>query len=159
MNEQVKIRRYRHSDRDALMEITIKAFDGVSIDQNIEKKFGIIGNLPWQEKKKRHIEQDIRSNPGGIWIAELEGEVVGYITTQLDYRIRIGYIPNLAVKKGFRGKGIGKKLFSTAFNYLKKCGMEYVRIETLEQNIVASKFYPKKGFEEIGRQIHYIRPL
>jgi ribosomal protein S18 acetylase RimI-like enzyme len=37
--------------------------------------------------------------------------------------------------------------------------MRYVRIETLEQNRRCAALYPKLGFREIARQVHYIRPL
>ena len=37
--------------------------------------------------------------------------------------------------------------------------MLYARIETLEQNTRCLAFYPSMGFQEIGRQVHYIMPL
>ena len=33
------------------------------------------------------------------------------------------------------------------------------KIETLEQNPVGTTFYPKMGFIEIARQIHYVQSL
>jgi ribosomal protein S18 acetylase RimI-like enzyme len=38
-------------------------------------------------------------------------------------------------------------------------GMELARIETLAQNPVGMAFYPKMGFEEVARQIHYAMRL
>ncbi len=38
-------------------------------------------------------------------------------------------------------------------------GMEYARIETLEQNAVGQHFYPKLGFKEVSRQILYMMPI
>jgi len=153
------IRPYRPDDRDALIDITVRAFDGVSIDQNIEARYGVVHGVPWQERKARHIEFDIAANPAGILIFELDGRVVGYITCRFDRHTLIGWIPNFAVAPDCQGQGIGKQLLAAAIDYLRSHGMGYVRIETLEQNRRCTALYPKLGFHELARQIHYILPL
>ena len=155
----VRIRPFRESDRERLREITAEAFDGVSIDQNIEHIFGPIAGRRWDERKARDIDNDCNSNPKGVFVAEVEDEVVGYITTRVDEETRIGRIVNFAVTPRYQGRGIGAKLMNEALKYLKESGMEFVRIETLEQNEICRKFYPKLGFREIARQIHYVMPL
>jgi len=138
------IRPFRPSDRQALLEITVRAFDGVSLDQNIEKRFG---------------EADIAVEPQGILVYESDGAVVGFVSTRTNYGTLIGWIPNLAVHPDHQGKGIGKELLAAALERLRKNGMLFARIETLEQNSRCLAFYPAMGFQEIGRQVHYIRPL
>lgn len=156
---QGHIRKYRDGDLPKLREITVLAFEGVSIDHNIERKFGLIAGKDWKFRKARHIDWDVQANPDGVFIYELDGEIVGYITTRLDYETKIGWIPNMAVHPNYQGKGIGKQLMETALNYLREAGMEYAKIETLEQNKVGSAFYPKVGFVEVARQIHYLMKL
>ena len=153
------IRRYQESDRAALKEITVLAFDGVSVDQNIERKYGVIAGKNWQFRKGRHIEWDISAYAAGIFVAEVDGRAAGYIATRPDYDTRIGAIPDMAVHPDHQGKGIGTALIRTALDYLTSLGMQFVRIETLEQNAVGQKLYPRMGFQEIARQIHYIMPL
>ena len=155
----VRIRRFREEDRERLKEITREAFDGVSIDQNIERLFGVIAGMRWYERKWRDIDADCDANPEGVFVAEADGEVVGYITTRIDRQTRIGRIMNFAVSPRHQRKGIGSKLLERALEYLREEGMEFVRIETLEQNEVCKRFYPKLGFREVARQIHYIMPL
>ena len=155
----MRIRPYIPEDRDALVRITLICFDGVSIDQNIEKKFGKVGGRDWKFRKARHIIWDIEANPEGIFVAEEDGEPVGYVTTRPDHETKIGWIPNLAVLPEHRRKGIGKALMDRALDYLKEKGMEMAKIETLEQNEVGKRFYPKVGFVEVASQIHYVIPL
>jgi len=153
------IRPYRPSDRDALIDLTIRAFEGVSIDQNIEARYGVIAGVGWQRRKASHVEADIAANPGGILVAERDGVVVGYVSCRVDLRTRIGSIPNLAVHPDFQGEGLGKQLIQAALAYHRSLGMKFVRIETLEQNHRCMALYPRLGFREIARQVHYIMPL
>ena len=140
-------------------QITAICFEKVSIDKNIEDRFGCIGDVGWEERKMSHIDDDAAANPDGIFVAEVDGEIAGYITTRLNLSTRIGGIPNLAVLPQFQRRGIGRQLIEKALTYLQVEGMLYARIETLEQNPVGASFYPAMGFTEIARQIHYIQPL
>jgi len=154
-----KIRRYQDGDRAALKEITALAFDGVSIDQNIERMYGVIAGKDWRFRKGRHTDWDIAAHAYGIFVAEVDGKPAGFIATRPDAETRIGSIPDMAVHPSHQGKGIGTALIKVALDYLISQGMEYVRIETLQQNAVGQKLYPRMGFQEIARQIHYIMPL
>ncbi|CAN5803343.1 hypothetical protein BH10CHL1_BH10CHL1_20130 [soil metagenome] len=153
------IRPYQASDLDAIKEITIICFEGVSMDQNIEKRFGPIGGQDWRFRKARHVDADVAANAPGIFVAEVDRVVAGYVSTRLDRATQIGGIPNLGVLPAYRKQGIGRTLLETAITYLREQGMAYARIETLEQNAVGQKLYPSLGFQEFARQIHFIRPL
>lgn len=155
----MKIRKYQNSDRDALKQITIVCFEGVSIDQNIEKLHGIIAEHDWKFRKTLHIEDDIDKYCDGIFVAEVDGIIAGYITTRIDNKTRIGHIPNLAVLPNHRRKGIAEKLIDSAIAHLKEQDMEYARIETLGQNEICKRFYPKRGFREVAINIHYIKKI
>lgn len=159
--EKVVIRKYQASDLEVLKEITAICFDGVSIDQNIEKRFGIIADKNWQDRKVLHIDDDAETNPGGIFVAEDSKlrKAVGYITSRLNHSTKIGWIPNLSVLPEYQGRGIGRELIQTALKYFKASGMLYAKIETLEQNEVGKSLYTKIGFKEIARQIHFLMDL
>ena len=153
------IRSYRPSDLQAMREITGICFEGTSIDQNIDRMFGRLGDSSWQERKAGTIDADAQINPDGIFVYEAEAEVIGYITCRIDARSRVGWIPNLAVRPKHQGKGLGRELLQRALSYLREEGMECARIETLEQNPVGARLYPSEGFQEVARQIHYITRL
>lgn len=155
----MKIRQFQPSDLDTLKEITAICFDGVSIDQNIERLYGLIHGKDWRWRKRRHIDDDAAVNASGILVAESDGRTVGYITTRVDMATRVGGIPNFAVLPAYRQQGIGRRLLEEAVAYLASRGMFYARIETLDQNEVGSRFYPGFGFKEVARQIHYIMPI
>ena len=153
------IRRYKELDCEALKQISVVCFEGVSIDQNIERLWGRIAGKNWAWCMRRQIEDDINNHPDGIFVAESDSIVVGFITTRVDYATKIGSIPHLAVLPAQRRRGLAKKLVDEAIAHLKGEGMEHVRIDTLEQNAVCQHFYPKRGFKELARVIHYIMEI
>ncbi len=54
----------------------------------------------------------------------------------------------LAVKQGYRGKGIGKKLLAFAENYARKEGKAYLELGVVEKNKPALNLYYGFGFEK-----------
>jgi len=157
--DEVTIRPYREADRPRLKELTVAAFREVSIDKNIEDRFGLLNGTRWQERKARHIDDDIAANAAGVFVAEFDGQVIGYITTVLDRKAKLGRIPNMAVDARYRGLGLGARLIEVSFDYMRAEGMGYAKIETLDQNPVGQHLYPKMGFVEVARQVHYVRKL
>lgn len=154
------IRPYRPDDLDRLKEITAICFDGVSIDRNIEERFGPIGGQDWRFRKLRHIDADVAApHDRGVFVWDEDGQVLGYVTTRLDRDSCIGWIPNIAVDPAAQSRGLGRLLMDHALQFMREEGMEAAKIETLQQNAIGSRFYPDVGFQEVGRQIHYLMRL
>jgi len=155
----VTIRPYRPQDLPLIKAITVEAFDGVSIDRDIEDQFGEINGHDWKWRKKRHIDIDAQRDPHGIFIAEVDGQIAGYVTTFSDQESGIGLIPNLALDAERRGQGIGRKLIEYALDHFRRQNLSHAKIETLAQNEVGRHLYPSFGFKEVSRQIHYVLSL
>jgi ribosomal protein S18 acetylase RimI-like enzyme len=158
------IRLFRESDRATLKTITAEVFGPAAVDYYLERRFGPIQGRDWAWRKARHIDDDIRSNAGGIFVYETgepprAGPVVGYITVTLDRDAGIGRIPNLAVAVEAQGRGVGRALVEHALEYLRTEGMLLARVETLEGNAAGESLYPALGFECVIRQIYYATQL
>jgi ribosomal protein S18 acetylase RimI-like enzyme len=87
------------------------------------------------------------------------GIVVGFVTTRLQCNSKIGWIPNMAVDAEHQAKGLGQAMLEHAIGFFRERGMQIAKIETLEQNPVGQKLYPRLGFEPVARQIHYAMRL
>ncbi|WP_158633588.1 GNAT family N-acetyltransferase [Tautonia sociabilis] len=156
----ITIRPFREPDRPALRAMTIAAFEGVSIDHNIDRLLGPIAAQDWRERKGRHVDDDLDAPGGEILVAQDDdGRPLGYVSLRFDDASKVGQIPNLAVEADQRGKGIGRTLLEHAVARFKERGMTVARIETLEQNPVGRHLYPSVGFREVARQIHFAMPL
>lgn len=153
------MRTYQSGDLAVLRQITVDSFSGVALDQLLEEKFGKWSERSWKERKADHIDDDVASNPAGVFIAEKEGVILGYITTRVDRPNSKGRIPNLAVVADARGLGLGRRLIMHALDYFRREGLALAQIETMASNAVGQHLYPSCGFEEVGRQVHYAMRL
>ncbi len=159
MTTQPLIRSFKPTDLGAVKELTLQSFEGVTLEQNVEGALGVLHNRDWRWRKARHIDEDLASNSGGFFVAEQEGQIVGYISTVLDREAGKGRIPNLAVAPEFRGRGLGRRLIEWALDYFRGEGMSYAMIETMDQNEIGQHLYPSCGFVEVARQAHFARKL
>ena len=83
-----------------------------------------------------------------IYLA-IEGEkIVGFISGDYTYG-GIGFVSWLGVKKEFRGKGIGKKLYLTYEDFANKKGAHLIELYTYPE---VADFYIRLGFNKIGER-------
>ena len=155
----MQIRPHRPDDIPVLKQITVEAFEGVSIDQGIDLAFGLIHGHDWRWRKSRHLDADLLHNPAGIFVVEIDERIVGYISTWQDREAGIGHIPNVAIRAEFRGQGLGRRLIAHAMEHFRNCGLTHAKIETLEQNATGQHLYTSLGFREVARQIHFVADL
>lgn len=155
----MKIRLYQPADLPLLKAITVEAFTGVAIDHGIEEQFGPVNGHDWKWRKARHLDDDAARDPAGIFVAEDESRVVGYITTWQDREAGIGHIPNIAIAPEFRGQGLGRLLIEHALAHFRASGLSHAKIETLAQNAVGNHLYRDLGFVEVARQVHFVAKL
>ncbi len=83
------------------------------------------------------------SEPGGCFVCEVQGEVVGYL---FSHRAgRVAYLGHLAVDKKHRGRGIGKALVRTAMEYLEpRCDVLGLALDP--KNSINLTLYAACGF-------------
>ena len=158
-SSSVTIRPLRPGDLERVKAITVEGFEPVSIDAAIDRRWP--GLLPayWGERKWLMMQPEVAGHPEHCYVAELAGQVVGYVTTIVLPEHKVGRIPDLAVDARFRGRGIARRLLDHALDRFRAQGLRVARIETLAHNEVGQHLYPSLGFQEMARQIHYAMPL
>lgn len=97
---------------------------------------------------EKAVARQLNKEPGTIFIAELEGKVVGTVAIQENGRF--GFIWRLAVDKSVQMQGIGSKLLDIAETELKKRGIQLVSIFFDHKNTKLRQFYKKRGYFEGG---------
>jgi len=87
-----------------------------------------------------------------VLVAEEKGEVVGYIFAAVEppswkeLRDRAGYIHDVLVEEGSRGRGIAEGLITAAIEWLRTRDVPRVVLGTSSQNTGAQRLFQRLGF-------------
>lgn len=63
---------------------------------------------------------------------------------------KILIVHRLAVNPVFQGRGIGRKLMEFAVHYARKSGYSAIRLDVIENNLMANDLYRGMGFRKAG---------
>jgi len=127
------VRRYRDEDFSQVVEI---ATDLLASDR---------------ERAEAAIRSASRDDRFQTFVAEIEGEVVGFIVMELTgwYR-HLADIYWLAVRHECWRKGYGSALIKEAEHQVKEKGVVRVHVATNPDNKIAVPFYIKNGYKPRG---------
>jgi len=98
-----------------------------------------------------------RSCDGQILVADLDGDVVGYVTllnrVQSDElhegETEYGLVADLVIKEAHRGTGLGRKLMQAAEAAATAYGVRWLRVSVMSANTSARNLYLSSGFSEL----------
>lgn len=115
---------------------------------------------PWSRSA---FLREFQNNPSGFRVAAVEDEVVGYAIARTETAFDIWglrsckrcHLANLAVDPQYRGRGIGSRLLKETLRHAQKEGAREVYLEVRAKNILARRFYAKRGFREVGYKKGY----
>lgn len=104
--------------------------------------------------------------PETFLVAELGGELVGYVMCRVEYGFshlrrlalsRKGHVVSVAVKVEHRRKGVGSSLMLASHEALEKKSAAECYLEVRVSNEQAAKLYERLGYKTTGRLEAYYR--
>lgn len=101
-------------------------------------------------------EQLLASPLYALWLAERDGDAVGYALAgpcglpHEDARPGDGELKRLYVRSSEQGSGVGARLFEQALAWLERDGPRTLWISVWSENYGAQRFYARHGFELAG---------
>ncbi|MBR4947180.1 MAG: ribosomal protein S18-alanine N-acetyltransferase [Clostridiales bacterium] len=108
---------------------------------------------PWESKA---IESLIVDKNKKCYVADLHGEVVGYVGAEIVLdECNIG---NIVTHKDYRGRGFANEILTILLNILKRNGIAKVFLEVEHDNVPALSLYEKHGFVRYGQRRDYYGP-
>ena len=135
----MKIRKAKKSDLRQIAEIYRTAYS--------EKPY----NEKWSAKNAKTRILSCFKNCSLLVVEDKKEGIVGF-SVYFVYnweKGKTGYIDDLVVKKGFRGKGIGKELMGRVEEELKKKKVKEICLESNPKSRVFS-YYKRKGYKDKG---------
>ncbi|MBI5732480.1 GNAT family N-acetyltransferase [Candidatus Jorgensenbacteria bacterium] len=99
-------------------------------------------------ERSRKVFGAVLTNPVyNIFVAEIDGKIVGTITLLIEHKFihgggKVGHIEDVATRKGWEGRGIGRKLVERAIEEARFEECYKVILDCSEDNV---PFYEKCG--------------
>lgn len=129
------LREMRESDLDRVMEIERDSF-----------------STPWSRGSFRNL---LARRDADLWVAEVEGEVVGYAVAW--YVLGEAELGNVAVAREWRRRGIAGRLLRFAVERCRGRDIRRLYLEVRQSNHEAQTLYERHGFVQIGLRRRYYR--
>jgi ribosomal protein S18 acetylase RimI-like enzyme len=146
----LQIRPFINSDIHDLVQLSLLAFEPVfiSFEKILGAKIYPIIYPDWRKSQTEGIEKISRSEKVTLWVAEVEGNVVGFIAYELNDSDKTGEVQLLAVHPEYQGRGIGTELNTFALQKMKASGMKMAVVGTGgdESHAPAKRTYEKAGY-------------
>lgn len=103
-------------------------------------------------KEQKNIIKNKRENGNPIFLAEVEGEIVGFLGgTRGEYnRIRHSLYIALGILKDYRGAGIGRAFMKKIDEWSKANGIKRIELTVICENKRGVNLYKSMGFEVEG---------
>jgi len=114
----MRIRRAENGDIKDLIEVYLQGYKGLE-EYSYTHPEDVQAYLNWL----------FRRDVAGIWVAEEEGKIVGFIASDGNWFSKregkvVGAIHELVILPEYRNKGIGKALVQKAIEYFKSRGLD-----------------------------------
>lgn len=145
---EFRIRKAKLSDAESLARLYFQFWEPhKKVDPLLEFEKRLTLKSQTESAKK-----DIRKRNNHILVADLGGEVIGFIEFFIKknddcFKIkRYGYLNSAAINKDYRRKGVAKALTDAALRSLKEQGIKYIRTNVYDSNKVAMNTWIKLGF-------------
>src|SRR5687767_12500803 len=103
----------------------------------------------WRRQQRETVERVFKDGDKFIiWVAELEGTIVGFIAYFLDIQERVGEVDLLAVHPEYQNRGIAEELNNLVLEKMKESGMKLAVVGTGGDpgHAPARRSYEKAGY-------------
>ena len=151
MNKKINIRDSKESDLPVLEDIRQKAFTPI-----FDSFRSILGDQIYSlaQEPEDNLQSKLLNDmflPESLWrifVAELSGEIVGFVSIRMNIDSKVGEIGLNAVNPDHSGQGIGTEMFNFATNKMRLGGMQVATVATGgdRSHEPARRAYEKSGF-------------
>jgi RimJ/RimL family protein N-acetyltransferase len=104
------------------------------------------------EAQRKMIKAFTEEKNSTIFLAEDDSGLAGYLIAKGGSASRNKHAAYLVIgiKEGFRGAGIGTRLFEQLFSWANEVGVHRLELTVMTENLAGVSLYKKMGFEREG---------
>ncbi len=102
----------------------------------------------------RELDRFVSHPKSKTWIAEDDGEMVGFLIAGQEPR-KVGHIITIDVVKTRRRAGVGTALMDESEKWARQKGLKLIYLETADDNRAAQNFYTARGYAKVDELANY----
>jgi len=129
----IEIRDLHESDLDALVELSLRAWDPVfaSLREVLGDPIFFRLKPDWRAAQAEEVRASCTSEERDAFVAVADGRPVGFVTVALDsFNERMGVIDIIGVDPDFQRRGIASQLTRHVLDHMRRSGMDIAAVET-----------------------------
>jgi GNAT superfamily N-acetyltransferase len=133
MGDVAEIRELQESDIDAIVELSLRAWDPVfaSLREVLGEEIFLRLKPDWKAAQAEEATASCMSDERDGFVAIVDGRPVGFVTVALNaFNERMGAIDIIGVDPDFQRRGIASQLTRHALDHMRRCGMDIAAVET-----------------------------
>jgi GNAT superfamily N-acetyltransferase len=126
------LRPFTSGDLEAILELSIRAWEPVfhSLEQVLGSKIFRRMHSDWRADQRQTVRDACSSTDVSVWVAESDGDVVGFVGIRTDDEAGLGEVYIVAVDPAHQLSGVGAALMELALEQLADAGMTVAMVET-----------------------------
>jgi GNAT superfamily N-acetyltransferase len=132
-DEAVEIRRFEPGDLDAVVELSLRAWEPVYASVRGVLGEGVFLRLhpDWRASQAEAVTSSCTADDRDVFVAVANGRPVGFVAVALDaFHERMGWIEIIGVDPDHQRRGIGSRLTEHAIDHMRSSGMDIAVVET-----------------------------
>lgn len=146
----MRIRPYETSDREAVVDLSLAAWDPVFVSLRRELDAAVFQYFfpDWRVCQRKAVEDACANPDAGVWVAQDDGGRVLGFTVAVLREPTFGEIHMLAVHPDSQRRGVGAALTERALAWMREKGVIVAMVETGgdEGHAPARRSYERSGF-------------
>jgi len=161
--QELTIREAKPEEVDAIVALSVAAFAGETVNHFLQQRFGprsaALRGKTWDELHAETIRKHVGEHLEYALVAEVGGQLAGYMTYRLSAETSTGTVSYNAVHPDYQRRGVATALITRVLDIFRQEGLHYARVSTLETDTRARGLYEKAGFTELVKFVDYIQEL
>src|SRR5437667_6895382 len=86
-----------------------------------------------------------------VWVAEVDGRVIGFTSLVIDAERPVGELEPIVVSREARGAGVGRLLAERVVSAARELGLRRLDVRPATRNDAAIAFFHDLGFDTLGQ--------
>ena len=133
MADETLIREFREDDLDAIVELSLRAWEPVfdSVRQVLGDDIFLRLHPDWKDDQAEAVRSACTNDERDVFVAVTDGQPVGFAAVALNaFHDGMGVIDIIGVDPDFQRRGISSRLTEFATGHMRNRGMDIAVVET-----------------------------